>query len=202
MTTGSLADSAAVSPLFASPAAATAKPDRGICIESTGGMRTRSSAKLASVLAAAALSAGSALLAAHGGQDAPAPAAQQSSAPPGYVWAGACKDCHTAIYTSWENTKHARAINRLNKEDQAKDCIGCHSTGAKALIEDNGKPVNAGVQCEACHGPGAAHAADPTKRQGKVRESACTACHSDKSPHFKGFMFKGMAELSHPVKKT
>ncbi len=165
-------------------------------------MRTRPSVKLASVLAAALVAVGSALLAAHGGQDAPALAAQQPTAPPGYAWAGACKDCHTAIYAAWENTKHAHALNKLNKEDQQKDCIGCHTTGVKALIEDNGKPVNAGVQCEACHGPGAAHVADPTKLPGKVRESACTACHSDKSPHFKGFMFKGMAELSHPVRKT
>ena len=165
-------------------------------------MRTRPSVKVAAVAAAAVLAAGSALLPAHGAQDPPAPAAQQPTAPPGYAWAAACKDCHTAIYASWENTKHARAINRLNKEEQQQNCIGCHSTGAKALIELDGKPVNAGVQCEACHGAGAAHAADPAKLPGKVRESVCTACHSDKSPHFRGFMFKGMAELSHPVRKT
>ncbi len=165
-------------------------------------MRTRPSVKLASVLAVAALATGSALLAAHGSQDAPAPAAAPPAAAPGYTWAGACKDCHTAIYTSWENTKHARAINRLNTEDQQKDCLGCHITGAKTLILENGKPVNAGVQCEACHGPAAKHVADPKMPLGKVRESNCTACHSDKSPHYKGFMFKGMSDLSHPVKKT
>lgn len=165
-------------------------------------MRTTPSVTFASVLAAAALAAGSVLTAAHSGQDAPAPVAAQPAAPPGYVWAGACKDCHKEIYASWENTKHARAINRLNTEDQQKDCIGCHTTGTKALILENGKPVNAGVQCEACHGPGGAHVADPTKLPDKVRESSCTACHSDKSPHYKGFMFKGMADLSHPVRKT
>ncbi len=172
-------------------------------------MRTTPSAKVASIVAAAVvavavLAAGGALLASHGGQDAPpAPAAPPPpAAAPGYTWAGACKDCHAAIYASWENTKHARALNRLNKEEQQKDCIGCHATGARALVEENGQPLNAGVQCEACHGPGAVHAADKTKLPGKVRESACTACHSDKSPHFKGFMFRGMAELSHPVRKT
>jgi hypothetical protein len=164
-------------------------------------MRTSPSVKVLSVFAATALTAASTILAAHGGQDAPA-AAAQPAAPAGYAWAGACKDCHIAIYTSWENTKHARAINRLNSEDQQKDCIGCHITGAKTLVLNNGKPVNAGVQCEACHGPGAAHVADPKVLPGKVRESSCTACHSDKSPHFRGFYFKGMADLSHPVKTT
>ena len=66
---------------------------------------------------------------------APAPAPQAVAAPPGYVWATACKDCHKDIYASWENTKHARALNRLDKDEQQKECIGCHATGSKALID-------------------------------------------------------------------
>lgn len=161
------------------------------------------------MFAVAALAAGSAP-AARGGQEpaavpAPQPAVQpsaQSAAPPGYVWAAACKDCHKEIYASWENTKHARALNRLNKEEQQKDCIGCHATGAKALVEENGKPLNAGVQCESCHGPGAAHAADPKTLPRKITESSCTVCHSERSPHYRGFYFQGMANLSHPLRKT
>jgi hypothetical protein len=157
--------------------------------------------KLASALAASLLAGSSALLIARTGQDAPAVAAPKPAAPAGYAWANACKDCHQDIYTSWVSTKHAKALNRLNNEEQQQDCIGCHATATKGLIEENGKAVNAGVQCESCHGPAAAHAADPKTRLGKVEESRCVACHCDKSPHFRGFYFKGMAELSHPVKK-
>ena len=145
------------------------------------------------MLAAGALAAVSAPLAA-----APAGAVD----PAGYVWAGACKECHAAIYASWEKTKHARAITKLDSEQQQKDCIQCHVTGAKALVLEDGKPLNAGVQCEACHGPGAAHAADPAKLPPKVRERDCTTCHSDRSPHFRGFVFSAMAGLCHPVKMT
>jgi len=35
------------------------------------------------------------------------------------------------------------------------------------------------VQCEACHGPGAAHASKPSKGYGRVEEQTCRACHSD-----------------------
>jgi hypothetical protein len=60
------------------------------------------------------------------------------------------------------------------------------------------------VQCEACHGPAAAHVADPAVRTGLVRKpkvETCTACHCDKSPHFRGFYYDGMLSFSHPVTK-
>ncbi len=122
----------------------------------------------------------------------------------GYAWAEACKSCHEAIYTSWSRTKHARTITRLSAENQTQDCIGCHTTGPGGKLEVDGKFVNANVQCESCHGPAAAHAADPAVRTGLVRkpaQEACTACHSDKSPHFRGFFYEGMLSFSHPVTK-
>ena len=122
----------------------------------------------------------------------------------GYAWADACKSCHADIYAAWSKTKHARTINRLSAEDQTKDCIGCHTTGPGGKIEADGKFVNASVQCESCHGPAAAHAADPAVRTGLVRKpkpETCTACHNDKSPHFRGFFYDGMLSFSHPVTK-
>lgn len=122
----------------------------------------------------------------------------------GYAWADACKSCHADIYNAWSKTKHARTISRLSAENQQKDCIGCHSTGPGGKLEKDGKFVNANVQCESCHGAAAAHAADAAVRTGLVRKpkvEVCTTCHSDKSPHFRGFYYDGMLSFSHPVTK-
>jgi hypothetical protein len=114
------------------------------------------------------LSAGAA---GRAGQEAqPAPGA-------GYAWADGCKSCHANIYTAWSQTKHARTINRLNAENQLKECIGCHTTGPGGKIEKDGKFVNANVQCESCHGAAAAHAADPAVRTGLVRKPKSRRVH-------------------------
>jgi hypothetical protein len=130
---------------------------------------------------------------------------RQAAPGDGYAWADACKSCHADIYEAWSRTKHSRAISRLNSGDQQKDCIGCHVTGADAKVEKDGKFVNGSVQCEACHGPAAAHAADPAVRTGLVRKApreVCEKCHNSKSPHFRGFYYEGMLAFSHPVPKT
>jgi hypothetical protein len=132
-----------------------------------------------------------------------APLAQspQTPAPPGYAWAESCRSCHEAIYAAWAKTKHARALDRLSGAEQEQPCVGCHLTGSKTRVLDNSKVLNRGVQCEACHGPGAAHASDPssvTTGLTRTPEAAvCEECHSAKSPHFRGFHYAGMAPLSH-----
>lgn len=65
-------------------------------------------------------------------------------------------------------------------------CGACHTTGWQASGEDgphqDGLPgiygtwASPGVTCEACHGPGAAHAADPSQAKLTV-EPNCNACH-------------------------
>lgn len=66
------------------------------------------------------------------------------------------------------------------------NCFRCHSTGPLSLGEKwEIVPAEQGVQCEACHGPGQAHAARP--RRGNIQNPAklsaadrlevCTACH-------------------------
>jgi hypothetical protein len=135
-----------------------------------------------------------------------APVAQNAApadAPAGYAWADSCKSCHQEIYDAWAKTKHASALDRLSASEQEQPCVGCHLTGAKTRVVDGRKVLNRGIQCEACHGAAAAHAADPKVKTGLVKvppESLCEECHSSKSPKFKGFFYTGMAALSHKVK--
>jgi hypothetical protein len=120
-----------------------------------------------------------------------------------YAWAQTCQACHDSIYEAWSKTKHATAFGRLSGAEQEKPCVGCHVTGAKTPILDGKRVVNAGIQCESCHGAAAAHAADPTVTAGLTKvppASVCEDCHNDKSPHFKGFWYDAMRPLSHRVK--
>ncbi len=64
-------------------------------------------------------------------------------------------------------------------------CFRCHSTGPLETSGDAIRPEDAGVHCEACHGPGSLHArtADPKliRNPGKMRASElndlCGSCH-------------------------
>ena len=137
---------------------------------------------------------------------APAFAQEPPTAHPTYAGAEACKTCHAAIFDAWQATKHAHAIDKLTPTERQGDaCIRCHVTGTPEQIASEGaKPSLPNVQCEACHGAGAAHAANPSTKTGiakKPSESSCTSCHNDKSPHFHGFVYGAMSGFVHPVKK-
>lgn len=129
----------------------------------------------------------------------------QPTPPPdtsGYVWDAACKDCHADIHAAWSKTKHKIAFTRLPLDSQKTECAGCHLTGSLTPIEVEGKVVNAGVQCEACHGPGKAHAetakaGTPEKFAKKPAEPLCVQCHNNKSPQFHGFFYAAMKPLVH-----
>jgi hypothetical protein len=124
---------------------------------------------------------------------------------PQYAGADSCKTCHQAIYDVWAASKHARTFNRLSAADKKTDCVRCHVTGtAEQIAAEADAPKFPGAQCESCHGPGSLHVAEPTVLTGlakKPAESACTKCHNDKSPHYRGFMYAAMAPFSHPIKK-
>lgn len=145
-----------------------------------------------------------------------------------YNGASKCKVCHIKIFKSWQETPHAKAMDSLKpgaaaeaktkaKLDPAKDysndpaCIQCHTTG--------NNPAFAGIQCEACHGPGVKYSAISIMNKSKWKENpdaqrklaidaglviqpeekSCTACHNAKSPTFKPFDFKARYELiKHP----
>ena len=118
-----------------------------------------------------------------------------------YVGAESCKSCHKEIHESWAQTKHARTINRLSGDERRTECITCHVTATPETIAEGAlQPVHHNVQCEACHGRGSAHVADPTVVRGLTKrpgESACVTCHNAKSPHYRGFVYNAMVGFSH-----
>ena len=65
-------------------------------------------------------------------------------------------------------------------------CFACHSTGPLQVAADGAiVPSELGVHCEVCHGPGAAHAANPAKvrprnpgqMDGMQMNALCGECH-------------------------
>lgn len=61
--------------------------------------------------------------------------------------------------------------------DWRKECAGCHVTGLETTSYTF---TEFGVGCESCHGPGAAHAADPEHVDlfADADDQVCGACHS------------------------
>jgi nitrate/TMAO reductase-like tetraheme cytochrome c subunit len=102
-----------------------------------------------------------------------------------------CKGCHTGQYEFWSKTKHAHAMETLEKviQDVNPECIGCHSLGFR---EEGGfqRPYNAArfanVQCEHCHGPRVEHVKAPLKsaKSAPVTAEACKPCHAGAGPKF------------------
>jgi cytochrome c553 len=79
-----------------------------------------------------------------------------------YVGRAKCASCHLKENTSWKKMKHSQAFEDLSanyKED--KSCLACHVTGfgePTGFKDAKASPQLAAVVCEACHGPGSAHA--------------------------------------------
>ena len=102
-----------------------------------------------------------------------------------FVGAGACKSCHDAQYSQWQTLAHAHAILVLAKDNHERDasCFACHSTGAfhpkGPQLPSQMTTAYENVQCEACHGPGKDHVAEP--KPGQMNRAAdastCTICH-------------------------
>jgi len=83
----------------------------------------------------------------------------------------------------WTNFK--RTVN--------KECLECHATGVDVRYDANARTwttsfADAGVACEACHGPGARHAETKAKsdifRPSKNDISVCGRCHGPHEPLF------------------
>jgi hypothetical protein len=122
-----------------------------------------------------------------------------------YVGVAKCKMCHMPYFKAWGESVHAKAFDLLNaekKEDTNSECLQCHTTGFGAGGYEKGKakPDLKGVQCEACHGPGADYLKMSVMKDHEksvaaglvspVDEAVCVECHNKKSPTFKGFDFK------------
>jgi hypothetical protein len=133
------------------------------------------------------------------GDEPPAPPSPPDPAK-GYTGTAACGACHAPALAFWQATKHARALAALTRIGRDRDvsCVGCHVTGYRqpggptALAVARDRFANVG--CEACHGPGRAHAdakAQPSSLPasqpasgpaqgalGPVAEATCRGCHT------------------------
>ena len=82
------------------------------------------------------------------------------------------------------------ALGRPLDDNEARECFGCHSTGARRGDKLQLDAYEYGVQCEACHGPGASHVAsitDGKPKTGSIRSwkgmtaaqsnALCGSCH-------------------------
>ena len=108
-----------------------------------------------------------------------------SQKPGNYLGWKQCAGCHKEISDSWQNSRHAKAIESLKKSGQEglPACVKCHVTGFEqpgGFIDYELTPEMAGVQCEECHGPGSEHVRKPTG-QSMVKApgiEACRRCHT------------------------
>ena len=157
-----------------------------------------------------ALGLGCLALSANAGSGATEPATISAvKADATYIGAKKCKKCHIKQNKTWKKTKHASTWDLLPEayrkdeavDEQGKACVSCHMTGygkpgGPATMAEGQETKLEGTQCEACHGPGSAHAdlakehkgKDPvpevvTKSISKVLEGACVGCHNPHVSH-------------------
>lgn len=130
-----------------------------------------------------------------------------------FAGAASCQDCHADECEISSQSKHAHATETLVHLDPPRhfdpQCVSCHVTGwnpqeytpfVSGYESLEKTPRLLGVQCENCHGPGAAHVeaenGDDEALQEKeraplkltlatAREGVCLKCHDlDNSPEF------------------
>ena len=107
-----------------------------------------------------------------------------------------CGNCHIDRQRDWQATKHASAWTDLQASGHATaSCNVCHTTnGASNLGVDTAgyfavsgaaKQYYQDVQCESCHGPGAAHISAPDETQplasihaDTASANGCGTCHT------------------------
>lgn len=109
-----------------------------------------------------------------------------------YVGAEACRECHQEEYDHWGKTLHSGVHKTIKAQSAPPDETFRFNTGTGS---PGGYPVpgREGVQCEACHGPGEKHLADPEAKGHNyivglgaecascVVEQICRGCHTLKN---------------------
>lgn len=112
--------------------------------------------------------------------------------PPDYRVASSvsCAKCHSAEYTVWQHSLHSHAWQTLVAKHFEVDpeCMQCHTTGfglPGGFVSRSASAARVSVGCENCHGPSAAHVADPKRRTPFKASDQCTSCHDhENSPKF------------------
>jgi len=128
-------------------------------------------------------------------QSAAAPVPSDPTAARGYLGSNACLGCHDDAYRVWEHSGHARAMQTLvdANQDFNPECVRCHTTGygsPQGFHTAVATPTLANVQCEACHGIGAAHVKESSAPYGSVPPRVCFTCHTrENSPDFSFFKY-------------
>ncbi|MEI6563150.1 MAG: cytochrome c family protein [bacterium] len=132
-----------------------------------------------------------------------------------YAGTKSCAMCHKKADTGdqfgkWQGSPHAKAYEMLSSaeskamaakagvEDPQKSgkCLKCHSTAYNLTeqVQTEKIPVEDGVSCESCHGPGKNYKAKAVMEDQKKAIEAgmvypattsCVFCHNDQSPAWK-----------------
>lgn len=112
-----------------------------------------------------------------------------------YIPGKKCKMCHIKIFKAHADSLHAVAFENVKDAGEATntECLACHSTGygkPGGFVDEASTPTLAGTTCQACHGPGAAHAAKGLKKperkalMEKVNpKDSCVNCHKPHGEH-------------------
>jgi len=118
------------------------------------------------------------------------PAYEREASP--FVGNEGCRSCHAESFAAWDASAHAHAWASLKRVDTHFDseCIACHVVGwnePNGFRSEKDTPHLLNVGCEACHGPGKAHAKQPAANpiaRGDLQ--LCYKCHTDeRAPAFK-----------------